>query len=45
MSITATRQVIEVEVTATRNGQSVVLQPILVKGGEAFDGIIDGGTA
>jgi len=44
MSITATREVVEVSVTATRNGQSIVLQPILIKSEGGFDGIVNGGT-
>lgn len=44
MSIIATRNVISVTITASRDGNSIKLQPILNKNGEGFNGIVNGGT-
>lgn len=43
--MTVTRTVKQVTINVTRNGNSIKIQPVLIKDGEAFDGIVDGGTA
>lgn len=43
MAITITREVREVNITVTRNGKTVVIQPTISKNG-GFDGNINGGT-
>lgn len=38
------REVKQVTITATRDGKTVVLQPVISRSGDGFDGVVDGGT-
>lgn len=42
--ITVTQNIKNIEITVTQDGNEIKLQPIITTVGEAFDGIIDGGT-
>lgn len=45
MTITVTHNVQEIKITATYAGSSTIINPVICKQGQGFDGIVNGGTA